>query len=212
MNRVKRWTMTMTSWVDGVLAQIENHEANVDAAIVRVRKSTARARVQLRRVERDQTTLSNTLAAEEEAMSAWLRRAKKTEDEDAALECLRRAKLAERHSARLRARLSEHERTHKELNDGVGQLNSRLCELIERRNLMRTRQSRAEAMHGMATATTPIGDLEDLFERWETRVTEVEIAGDVGDYVDTFEAEFESAEQTAALREELREMRSEDHQ
>jgi hypothetical protein len=44
MNRVKRWTMTMTSWVDGVLAQIENHEANVDAAIVRVRKSTGRAR------------------------------------------------------------------------------------------------------------------------------------------------------------------------
>jgi hypothetical protein len=42
MNRVKRWTMTMTSWVDGVLAQIENHEANVDAAIVRVRKSSAR--------------------------------------------------------------------------------------------------------------------------------------------------------------------------
>jgi hypothetical protein len=77
---------------------------------------------------------------------------------------------------------------------------------------MRTRQSRAEAMHGMATATTPIGDLEDLFERWETRVTEVEIAGDGGDFVDTFEAEFESAEQTAALREELREMRSEESQ
>jgi phage shock protein A len=208
MNRVKRWTMTMTSWVDGVLAQIENHEANVDAAIVRARKSTARARVQLRRVERDQTTLSNTLAAEEEAMSAWLRRAKTTEGEDAALECLRQAKIAERQSTRLRARLTEHERTHKELSDGIGQLDGRLRELLERRNLMRTRQSRAEAMHGMATATTPIGDLEDLFERWETRVTEVEIAGDVGDFVDTFEAEFESAEQTAALREELREIRS----
>jgi phage shock protein A len=211
MNRVKRWTMTMTSWVDGVLAQIENHEANVDAAIVRVRKSTARARVQLRRVERDQTMLRDTLAAEDEAMSTWLRRAETTEDEDAALECLRRAKLSERHSAQLRSRLSEHERTRKELNDGIGQLNDRLRELTERRNLMRTRQSRAEAMHGMATANTPIGDLEDLFERWETRVTEVEIAGDVSVFVDTFQAEFESAEQTAALREELREMRSEDH-
>jgi phage shock protein A len=201
--------MSVTSWVDGVLAQIENHEANVDAAIVRVRKSTARARVQLRRVERDQTKLKDTLAAEDEARSAWLRRAKTTKDEDAALECLRRAKTAERRCARLRERLGEHERTHLELNDGIGQLNGRLSELIERRNLMRTRQSRAEAMHGMATATTPIGDLEDLFERWETRVTEVEIASDAGDYIDTFEAEFESIEQTAALREELRELRSE---
>lgn len=210
MNRMKRWTMSVTSWVDGVLAQIENHEANVDAAIVRVRKSTARARVQLRRVERDQTKLKDNLAAEDEASSAWLRRVKATKDEDAALECLRRAKTAERRCARLRERLGEHERTHKELSDGIGQLNDRLSELVERRNLMRTRQSRAEAMHGMATATTPIGDLEDLFERWETRVTEVEIASDAADYVDTFEAEFESAEQTAALLEELREMRSEE--
>ena len=211
MNRVKRWTMTMTSWVDGVLAQIENHEANVDAAIVRVRKSTARARVQLRRVERDQSALKDSLATEEEATAAWLRRAKTTEGEDAALECLRRAKVAERHSAQLRARLSEHERTHKELNDGITQLHDRLRELIERRNMMRTRQSRAEAIHGMATASTPIGDLEDAFERWETRVTEVEIAGDVGDFVDSFESDFESAEQTAALRQELREMRSGNH-
>ena len=210
MNRMKRWTMSVTSWVDGVLAQIENHEANVDAAIVRVRKSTARARVQLRRVERDQTKLKDNLAAEDEASSAWLRRVKATKDEDAALECLRRAKTDERRCARLRERLGEHERTHKELSDGIGQLNDRLSELVERRNLMRTRQSRAEAMHGMATATTPIGDLEDLFERWETRVTEVEIASDTPDYVDTFEAEFESAEQTAALLEELREMRSEE--
>jgi len=210
MNRMKRWTMSVTSWVDGVLAQIENHEANVDAAIVRVRKSTARARVQLRRVERDQTKLRDNLAAEDEARSAWLRRVKATKDEDAALECLRRAKIAERRGARLQERLGEHERTHQELNDGIGQLNDRLSELVERRNLMRTRQSRAEAMHGMATATTPIGDLEDLFERWETRVTEVEIASDVGNYVDTFEIEFESAEQTAALLEELREMRSEE--
>lgn len=210
MNRMKRWTMSVTSWVDGVLAQIENHEANADAAIVRVRKSTARARVQLRRVERDQTKLKDNLAAEDEASSAWLRRVKATKDEDAALECLRRAKTAERRCARLRERLGEHERTHKELSDGIGQLNDRLSELVERRNLMRTRQSRAEAMHGMATATTPIGDLEDLFERWETRVTEVEIASDAADYVDTFEAEFESAEQTAALLEELREMRLEE--
>ena len=41
---------------------------------------------------------------------------------------------------------------------------------------MRTRQSRAEAMQGMATATTPIGDLEDLFERWELDASVVQAA------------------------------------
>jgi len=211
MNRVKRWTMSVTSWVDGVLAQVENHEANVDAAIVRVRQSVARARVQVRRVERDHAVLQETLTAEEEASSAWTRRARTLEDEDAALQCLRRAKIAARRSTELRDRLGEHRRTLKELNEGIGQLGARLRELIERRNIMRTRQSRAEAMQGMAIATIPIGDLNDVFERWETRVAEVEIAGECDVYVDTFESELRSAEETAALREELREMRSEDH-
>ncbi|MGB5695166.1 MAG: hypothetical protein WBM46_05910 [Polyangiales bacterium] len=211
MNRVKRWTMTVTSWVDGVLAQVENHEANVDSAVARVRRSIARARVQLQRVTRDHTTLREALSDEEEAASAWRRRAMANVDEDAALECLRRAKIAERRSTQLRHRLAEHDRTQKELHQGIGQLTDRLRELVERRNTMRTRQSRAEAMHGMAVAATPIGDLDEVFERWESRVAEVEIAGGFADYVDTFEAELESAEEAAALREELREMRSENH-
>jgi predicted transcriptional regulator len=52
MSRMQRWKMSVTGWVDGVLAQIENHEATVTAAISRVRQATARARVQLKRVGR----------------------------------------------------------------------------------------------------------------------------------------------------------------
>ena len=50
MSRMQRWKMSVTGWVDGVLAQIENHEATVSSAIDRVRQSSARARVQLKRL------------------------------------------------------------------------------------------------------------------------------------------------------------------
>jgi len=209
MNRMKRWTMSMTSWVDGVLAQVENHEAAVSSAIGRVRQSTARARVQLRRVERDQQALRDTLLEEEEAIDAWRRRAKSAEDENVALECLRRHKASERRVLRLRQRLGEHERCHKELSDGIRVLNGRLCELTERKNLMRTRQSRAEAAHGMASATGPIGDLEDVFDRWETRVGEIEIASECAEPIDAFEAELEAVEESAELRLELEALRAE---
>ena len=96
MNRMKRWTMSVTSWVDGMLAQVENHEAAVSSAIGRVRQSSARARVQLKRVERDQRALRDTLLREEEAVGTWRRRAKTAGDEAIALECLRRHKAAER--------------------------------------------------------------------------------------------------------------------
>lgn len=209
MNRMKRWTMSMTSWVDGVLAQVENHEAAVSSAIGRVRQSTARARVQLKRVERDQQALRDTLLEEEEAIDAWRRRAKSAEDQGVALECLRRHKASERRVLRLRQRLGEHEHCHKELSDGIRVLNGRLCELTERKNLMRTRQSRAEAAHGMASTTGPIGDLEDVFERWETRVGEIEIASECAEPIDAFEAELEAVEESAELRLELEALRAE---
>jgi len=209
MNRMKRWTMSVTSWVDGMLAQVENHEAAVSSAIERVRQSTARARVQLKRVERDQQALRDTLLEEEEAIDAWRRRAKSAEEESVALECLRRHKAAERRVVRLRQRLDEHERCHKELSDGIRVLNGRLCELTERKNLMRTRQSRAQAAHGMASTTGPIGDLEDVFERWETRVGEIEIASECVEPIDAFEAELEAVEESAKLRLELEELRAE---
>ena len=209
MNRMKRWTMSMTSWVDGVLAQVENHEAAVSSAIGRVRQSTARARVQLKRVERDQQALRDTRLEEEEAIDAWPRRAKSAQDENVALECLRRHKASERRVLRLRQRLGEHEHCHKELSDGIRVLNGRLCELTERKNLMRTRQSRAEAAHGMASTTGPIGDLEDVFERWETRVGEIEIASECAEPIDAFEAELEAVEESAELRLELEALRAE---
>lgn len=211
MGRMKQWTMNVTSWVDGMLAQVENHEAAVNSAIGRVRQATARSRVQLKRVERDQQALRDLLLEEEHAVVAWRRRAKSSDDEAVALECLRRHKAAERRVVQLRQRLDEHERSHKELTDGVRVLSGRLSELSERKNLMRTRQSRAEAAHGMANATGPIGDLEDVFERWEARVGEIEIASECGEPIDAFEAELDAVDESAELRAELEELRAESH-
>jgi phage shock protein A len=205
-----RWKMSVTGWVDGVLAQIENHEATVSSAIGRVRQAAARARVQLKRVERDQRALRELLLKEEGAVEAWLRRAKEASEEEKALECLRRHKASARRAEALRQRLSEHERSHKELSEGMRMLNERLSELNERRNLMRTRQSRAEAAHGMVHANRPIGDLEDVFERWEARVGEIEIASECEQPIDSFEAELLGAEEDAELLIELEELRREE--
>ena len=201
--------MSVTSWVDGVLSQIENHEATVTSAIARVRQSTARARVQLKRVERDQRALREALEKEEEATQLWRHRAKKAEDQETALECLRRHKASGRRAAEMQRRLEEHERSHKELSEGIRVLNGRLSELTERKNLMRTRQSRAEAAHGMVSAAGPIGDLEDVFERWESRVGEIEIASECEEPIDRFELDFDTAEEEATLLHELEEMRRE---
>jgi phage shock protein A len=203
MSTIRRWKMSVTSWVDGVLSQIENHEASVNAAIGRIRQSTARARVQLKRVERDRQRLEQSLHREEEAAVRWRDRAGHESEDARAIECLRRHKAAARRADGLRQRLAEHERAHEELCDGIRILDTRLGELTERKNLMRTRQSRAEAAHGMVCAGAPMGDLEDVFERWESRVGEIEIASEVSDPIDAFERSFDLEEDETALRAEL---------
>ena len=61
----------------------------------------------------------------------------------------------------------------------------------------------------MASTTGPFGDLEDVFERWEARVGEIEIASDCAEPIDLFEAELEAVEDNASLRLELEELRAE---
>ncbi|MGB5810762.1 MAG: PspA/IM30 family protein [Polyangiales bacterium] len=208
MNRMKRWTMSVTSWVDGVLAQVENHEAAVGSAIAHVRKSTAEARVRLRRVERDVAQLRDTLATEHEAVVAWRTRAAGADDDDQAIECLRRHKAAQARVVRLEARLREQEHALKQLHEGVRRLRGRLAELNERKNLMRARQSRAEAVHGVSDVAGPIVDLEDIFDRWESRVGEIEIYSDDTEPVEPFEAELLEKEERSALAAELEALRA----
>ena len=76
---------------------------------------------------------------------------------------------------------------------------------------MRTRQSRAEAF----SAANGAGDVEHgeigrIFERWESRVAETEVAsGCLVANVDSFDEEFLDAEELASLRLELAALKEE---
>ena len=86
-------------------------------------------------------------------------------------------------------------------------MEEQLQALLEKRNLMRTRQSRAEAVKTIQGSTESFSsDLDDIFERWETRVTEKEIAGSCCVETDSFEEDFASEEEEMLLKSELSEL------
>lgn len=210
MNYLKRWTVGIISRIDGMVAQVENHEALVTAALRDLQQATARAQLQLRRVREDGESLGRRLAEEREAVIRWKERATQSvDDEGRAFECLRRSKRAARTVSELERRLEEHARAEDQLAKDVRTLEERLRALKEQRNLMRTRQSRAEALSAVQGSQLQLGgDLEEVFERWETRVAESEFAGGCAlESEDTFEDEFVSAEEEAELRSELQALR-----
>jgi len=211
MVRWKRFTSGVMSSIDGFIAQVENHEAQATSALRELEQGVGRSKVQLARVGRDGATLRQTLGEEREAAVRWRERARRETNETRALECLRRAKRGETRSAELDAQVSEHERIEQQLKRDVLTLETKLVELRQQRNTMRTRQSRAEALVIVQGNGAVNGnEIGHIFERWEERVAESEVAsGCVTVTTDALEEELTSAEEEAALKLELEALRRE---
>lgn len=206
MRAFKSWFVALGSRVDGVMTQIENQEGMVNVAIRKTRDSVAKAQIQLNRVHQDGVRLQEKYDSARDAIASWRQRAKECmdQDEQRALECMRRSKMAQRDAAELEKRLSAHRSAEGKLREDVATIRKRLDELIEKRNLMRTRQTRAEAQRvAQHHVEVSVSEIEEIFERWEEKVTVAESLGGFSLEEDSFEQEFLKEEEQAVLREEL---------
>lgn len=207
MSLFKRLSATLFSRVDQAVSQIENHDAVIDASIRDARRAAARAKVRLARVHNDGERLHTKLNVLREAEMSWTQRARASadNDEDTALECLRRRRDCQRQATELESILERHAELERRLATEVGDLESRVSEISQQRNLMRTRQSAAEALQSINTIdSSSTIDIEDTFERWEIQITEAELATGQADPSDSLERRFLQAEDREALRAELR--------
>ena len=211
MAHIKRWTHGFVASIDSMIVQVENHEALVTSALRELEHGVARSKVQLLRVERDGKALKQALEEEREAGGRWRERAQREEDEARALECLRRHKRCLARISELTSAQAEHQRVEAQLKRDVQTLERKLLELRQQRNTMRTRQSRADAFSVVqGQGDVERGEIGEIFERWETRVAESEVAsGCLIATLDSFDDEFLNAEEEAALKLELRALKEE---
>jgi phage shock protein A len=218
MSWMKRWTVTMGSRLDQVVCQIENQEAVAGRVLSDVRRDTARAKVQLARLRKDGRALRARLDEARATEQTWRDRARrlKATDEAKAIACLRRAHAARRDVEVLGERLAEHEAAERTLSDDVRKIEERLCSLVETRNVMRLRETRARARQGLVQGECRAGDVDEVFDRWDARVTELELASGCGmtdagaGIADELEEALGREEEAAALRAELEAMDAED--
>ena len=209
MKTIKRWTTGIFSRVDWAVSQIENQEALINSALKESREAVAKAKVQMARVRQDGVRLEKALQTEEDNVSRWQMRAVQCgkSDEARALECLKRSKLATVQRDRLAGRVQEHRQVEKQLAKDVAALEGRFAELLEKRNLLRVRQSRADAMTSIQACNSESGaDVDEIFERWEIRVTEKELGTEAVVSVDPLEESFFMAESEAELQDELQQL------
>ena len=211
MARIKRWTQELLASIDGMIVQVENHEALATSTLRELERGVARSKVQLMRVERDGQVLRQALAEEREAATRWRERAKREEPQTRALECLRRCKRSEARVSQLLHDQAEHAIIEQQLERDIRTLERRVIELRQQRNTLRTRQSRAEAFTiAQGASDAENAEIFAIFERWDMRVTETEVSsGCLVVTSDSFDEELLDAERTAALELELREIKEE---
>ena len=209
MSLIRRISTSITSTVDRAVARVENHDAIINAALRDTQQAAARARVRLERVRKDGHNLTTRRANLEQAVVRWTDRARKVaaEDEARALECLRRRKDCETQLTNLRESIARHEELEARIADQVKKIEARIGEVAQQRNMMRSRQSVADAMRTINNVEgISYGEIEDTFDRWEINLGETEILMGASTNTDPLDSAFLAEEDTAELKAELDEL------
>jgi phage shock protein A len=207
MSLIRRISTSITSSVDRAVSKVENHDAIINAALRDTQQAAARSRVRLERVRKDGQSLKTRQSNLQLAVSRWTDRAKSiaASDETRALECLRRRKDCEAQLHNLRDSIDKHDELEAKIADQVKKIEARVSEVAQQRNMMRSRQSVAEAMRTINNIEgVSYGEIEDTFDRWEINLGETEIL--TGTRTDPLDSAFMAEEDTAELRAELSEL------
>ncbi len=206
MSLIRRISTSITSSVDRAVSKVENHDAIINSALRDTRQAAARSRVRLARVQKDGAALKSRYSELQRSVSLWTDRARSVaaDDETKALDCLRRKRDCELQLGNLKDSIEKHEELEARISEQVKKIESRIHEVAQQRNMMRSRQSVAEAMRTINNIEgVSYGEVEDTFDRWEINLGEAEILMGAATSTDPLDAAFTADEDTAELRAEL---------
>lgn len=201
MTRFIQWTGGLITRIDTMIAQVENHDELAASAIRQIQRSLGRARSRLQRLVQEGQRLDEELTELEQGAERWRDRAQREADDDRALGCLRRSKQARAGAETTRKRIAAHRAIESDLKRDLTVLEERLMTLRHQRQAFQVRQSRAEA----ASLLGRIDDstVDDIFERWEMRLSCAEAEYESPAATDSFAEQFDREEEESALRQEL---------
>jgi phage shock protein A len=203
---MKRLFASLTARVDKLVSDIENHDAVVEAGVRNARQAYAKAKVRHTRLVQEGERLRRKLSDLRKSEVRWKERALSAadEDEDVALECVRRRRLCGEQAEFLEQALERHQTLEARLARKLEAAGQHVDQLGHQRQIMRSREATAEVASRLAgMEETPAVELQDAFERWEVRITEAELAAGQPETGDTFDSTFKVSEEHQDLQAEL---------
>jgi phage shock protein A len=177
MKLIKRLSTSLTATLDSAVAQLENHDAIVEASIKQTRQAVAKTKARINTLRQQQSAYQNQLKEAREQFDLWTERATTlaTTDQAKALQCVARRNQCEADIGRLSYSEKQQGDLVRDVSANLHTLQKKLDEMTQKHNLMRSRQTVADVNRAMSNVRTD-ETLNDTFERWESVVLEHEFA------------------------------------
>ena len=205
-----RITTTISSALDRAVGSIENHDALLQASIEQIRRKNAAVKARLNRVRSDIRRLDKKSEDLNKQAVLWAERAMVSDIEEAvALQCVKRRKDCLAEVEALEASRRQIQQVEERLASNIEQIEKRICDLQQRRTVMRSRQAAADAsrLSDKLEQGCGITDIDDTIERWDAQILESEVQCETHLRGDELERRFSVEEETAELRAELAALR-----
>ena len=187
MQLFKRISSTVLSSVDKVVGEMENHDAVIESMLKDLNKAAAENKIRLKRVNADGSKMREQLKKLSDDEQRWQERAQgfAREDENKALACLERRQHCQEELLRLQDMLKQHAETEKRLLEQVKVIEKRRAEISNKRHLLKSRQSVAEA-NRVVSAVIGSGSIgiNDAFDRWEISIAKSELSSPNASFID----------------------------
>ena len=211
MNLIKRLTTSVTATLESAVGELENHDAIVEANIKQTRQAVAKTQARLASLHQQQRAFESQRKLAAEQINVWEERARSLaqDNQHQALQCLTRRNQNEAEARRLNQAVEQQENLIANVTANLNTLKTKLDEMTQRHNLMRSRQAVADVNKVVAKAGQ-VQRVDDTFERWEAVVLETELAVSDACCTDPLEAKFAQQENSAQLQAQLDQLKNDD--
>jgi len=177
MKLIKRLSTSITATLDSAVGQLENHDAIVEATIKQTRQSVAKTKARINTLRQQLNAYDSQLKEAREQYAIWTDRAASLADTDQqkALQCVARRNQYEAEIGRLNYSTEQQKDLIRDVSSNLQKLQSKLDEMTQKHNLMRSRQTVADVNRAVAYVSSD-DSISETFERWESAVLEHEFA------------------------------------
>lgn len=213
MNSFKKLYVSIKSQIDHAADEFENHEALAEAAIKDLQAVAGKTRLHLHRLHKMSEHYQAQLQQQQKEIQRWSERALKTreQDEQKALQCMKRVKQTQQQIDLLEQQLSQTEEQESKIKVDLNNIQEQLLSLKNKKEILAARENRTGLREKIQDIhSNQVNEANEIFDRWEGTVVSSEL--DEPDFreTDTFAQSFEQEEETLELKMMLDELAKKD--